>query len=283
MARSWTAPLAALLWLWGVSPAAADVRIYKPRHRLAGELEDLAAGVMGSQGTAVADPGSGSIVLKGPGDVIGQAIRVLASLDVPLRSFEVESHVTDEYEVERLGLAVAGWVDLGGVRVGRGTPGQGLELRAVAGSGMASQHTGARVAVRDGGSADLWTGRIEPEAITVLDERGRPTRVLVGHTRIIRSGLRVAPRGLPDGSVELWIQPIVAHDRLDGPVEETGARSRIRVQPGEWVLLAETGRHTEARAGTLLGHGETARSSHQVLLVRVVDRASRPAGSDRRP
>jgi hypothetical protein len=259
------------------------VRIYKPRHRLAAELEDLAAGVMGSQGTAVADPGSGSIVLKGPADVISQAVGVLASLDVPLRSFQIESRVLDEHELERLGLAVDGWVDLGSVRIGRGTPGRGLELRAGSGSGSSSQYTHSLVAVRDGGSADVWTGRLEPETVTVLDERGRPTRVLVGQSRSIRSGLRVEPRGLPDGAVELWIQPIVAHDRLDAPVEETGASSQVRVQPGEWLLLAESGRSVETRASGLLGRGETARDSHQVLMVRVLDRASPPAGSDRRP
>ena len=267
-----TLALAALLALAWTAAAAAELRIYRPRHRLPFELEELAAGIMGAGGSALTDPGSGQIVLKGPPDLLDQALAVLGGLDVPLASFAVESRVTSEAELERLGFRASAWVAMGDLRVGRSQPGS-LQLEAAASRVAGRTVSGAEISVRDGSSADIWSGRIEPEAVTVLDERGRPTRVVVAAGRAVRTGLRVRPRALADGSLELEVQAIVAHDGLDSPVQESGARSRIRARPGEWLLLASSSGETTSRVVGLSQLGRSRERHDHVFLVRVRERS----------
>ncbi len=273
----------ALACVLAAPPAAlGEVRIYRPQHRLPDELEELAADLLAGQGSATADPGTGNIVLKGPLALVEQAVGVLASLDVPLRSFTIESQLVRESDLEALGIRASGWIRYGDLRVGRGSGGPGLRVRASGAQKSARRSFASQVAVRDGGSADIWTGEVRPETLTVLDQSGRPTRVVLAPEGAGRSGMRVEPRGLADGSVELSIQQIVAHDRLDGPTEQTGARTQLRVQPGEWLVLGRVASGGEERERGLGRHREREASDEQLLLVRVRD-ASRPGDSGPRP
>jgi len=265
------------IWLLlAAGPAVAEVKLYRPAHRLAGELAPLAAAVLAPQGSATVDPGTGALLLEGEPGAIKQALAVLRQLDMPLRSFQVESLARSESELSGAGLALEGWIDMGSVRVGRmsGDP-EGLRIRGGALASQGESRFEATVAVRDGSTADLWTGRDVPAAITLPPgdhgERVSATPWL----RQIRSGFRVRPRGLADGSVELWIQPIVARDSLEAPVEETGAETRIAVRPGEWLVL---GRIEQSASGeeTGLGALASARGRREtVLLVRVSDAPGR--------
>ena len=264
------AALGICMWL-ATGPVLADAKLYRPAHRLAGELAPLARAVLAPDGSATVDPGTGALLLQGEPGAIEQALAVLRQLDVPLRSFRVESLARSERELSAAGLAVEGWIDLGGVRVGH-MPGDPVGLRVRAGA-LASQGASrfeATLTVRDGSTADLWTGRAVPAANAVLEDSER--RVLATPPlRAIRSGFRVRPRGLADGSIELWIQPILARDSLQMPVEETGARSRISVRPGEWLVLGRIEQSTSGE-GTGIGALASQRGRRQtVLLVRVSD------------
>jgi hypothetical protein len=290
MTRLWFAVLALAFALAAPPLALAEVRIYRPQHRLPAELEELAAGLMAGDGSALADPGTGNIVLKGPPALIEQALGVLTSLDVPLRSFTVESRLVRANELEALGVRASGWIRYGDLRVGRGLGGGGLRVSASDGRGSSRSSFASEVAVRDGGGADIWIGELRPETHTVLDESGRPARVVLAPEAFSRSGMRVEPRGLPDGSIELSIQQIVSHDRLDAPTEQTGARTQLRVQPDEWLVLGRTASGGVERerglalhgAGGRARHGERSASDERLLLVRVRD-ASRPGDSGPRP
>ncbi len=261
------------IWLLlAAGPALAEVKLYRPSHRQAGELAPLADALLGPEGGAAVDPGTGTLLLEGEARAIEQALAVLRRLDVPLRSFQVESLARSESELSGAGLAVEGWIDMGGLRIGRmsGDP-EGLRVRAGALASRGAGRFQATLAVRDGSSADLWTGRDVPAAIRMLPGEDRERVFATPQLRPIRSGFRVRPRGLADGSIELWIRAIVARDSLERPVEEAGAETRITVRPGEWLVL---GQIEQSRSGTETGTRGLA--SHRgrretVLLIRVSD------------
>lgn len=263
-----TAVLALMLLLAQSATAADQTELYRPRHRLPAELLELASGVMGGEGSASLDPGTGTLVLRGPRDVLDQAVAVLARLDVALASFRVEFRSTTERALERAGIRIDGWIDLGGVRMGRPTSGP-AGLRAAMGAVEQGSRRELRsvVAVRDGSTAQLWTGRLVPASIAVegAGEQLRAARVL----RPVRSGFRVRPRGLGDQRIELEIQPIVSHDSLETPFSETGVATRLAVTPGEWIVLGAVEAELEAETHGLIVAGESRERQREVLLLRV--------------
>jgi hypothetical protein len=236
------------LCLTATAAGAAGLELYRPEHRLPAELQELAAGFMGDEGSATADPGTGTLVLRGPRALIEQTLVVLRRIDVPLRSYQIEYELASTEQLARFGLGAEGWVELGDLRVGRATAAEaGLRLQADRSQGQARRRVYSMVRVRDGGWADLWTGAVRP----------------------LRSGFRVQPRGLADGSVELAIEAIVSQDSLDAPVARTGARTRIRLEPGEWVALGAIAAQDQVEGRGLVSADGTRRSLDQTLLVRI--------------
>jgi hypothetical protein len=85
----------------------------------------------------------------------------------------------------------------------------------------------------------------------------------------VRSGFRVTPRGLADGQVELEIEPVVSERRSDGAIERTGAASRVRVRPGETLVLADVAQDDQAASLDPLAANHTSTRSNTALLIRV--------------
>jgi len=236
------------LCLTATAAGAAELELYRPQHRLPAELQELATGFMGDEGSATADPGTGALVLRGPRALVEQTLAVLRRVDVPLRSYQIEYELASTEQLARFGLGAEGWVELGGLRVGRGTPAEpGLRLGADESQGQVRRQFHSMLRVRDGGWANLWTGAVRP----------------------LRSGFRVQPRGLADGSVELAIEVIASQDSLDAPIGRTGARTRIRLEPGEWVALGSIGTQEYVEGRGLVSADGNRHSLDQTLLVRI--------------
>lgn len=252
-------------------PALADVEIYRPAHRLPAELQELAAGVLGSEGSATLDPGSGAIVLHGSPQALARVRAVLADLDVPLQSFEIEYLALERSELEGWGLSVSGWVRIGSLRVGRGVAGSSqIELRAGQATGARQTRFRSRIAVREGSTADLWLERARPAAIALTEESDSEGRIFtVPYLRPVRSGFRVSPRLLEGGAIELRIQLIVSSDRLDEPIAELAAASELLLAPGKWAALGGVSQASSEASASVGDFEEHGFSRDQVLLVRV--------------
>ena len=282
--RAWLCAGVLALVLSPAPAASDDLELYRPRHRLPDELAPIAAGVLGDEGQALVDPGTGAIVLRGRPDALRQVLDVLASLDQPLASFEIESQVTSASELERLGISVEGWVELGDLRIGRGpVAGEGLVVRAGQSLRTGQRQLRGVVSVREGATADLWMGSLQPTVVhRVARGDEEPEVHPTPYLRSTRSGFRVRPRSLEDGGVELEIQPVLSQDSLDQPVLETSASTRVRVRPGEWVALGAIGRSESSSKRDLAALDQRQSSLDQVILVRVTRRAGF-AESDARP
>ena len=262
------AALALCIGLTAAEWAVAEVELYKPEHRLPSELRALAEGVMGS-GTVSTDPGTGTLVLHGPRDEVRRALEVLRKLDVPLRTYQIESQTTPAEDLAARGFDVSGWVRMGALAMGRGvSPEGGLHLSAGHSHQQSRRRFHATVAVRDGSEAEVWTGLSVPAAVR-LHEDGEGRVFVTPRLRPARSGFRVSPRGMGDGSVELTIQAVTAQDSLEHPVIETGARTRVRVEPGEWIALATISRSSSHDGRGTLAWQDDLMRREEVLLVRV--------------
>ena len=280
--RTSAAALALILLLSASATAAEQTELYRPQHRLPAELLDLASGLMAGEGSASLDPGTGTLLLRGPRPVLDQAVAVLTRLDVPLASFQVESRSTTDRELERSGIQIEGWIELGDVSLGRTAEGPGgLRLAAGGLEQRSRREQQTVVSVREGGAAQLWTGRAVPAAIA----KGREgDRVLVApHLRAVRSGFRVRPRGLADQRIELEIQSIVSHDSLETPFSETGLATRLAVIPGEWIVLGTVERELEGETHGFILKGESREQVRELLLLRVTPTSCGSAPCQDRP
>ena len=86
----------------------------------------------------------------------------------------------------------------------------------------------------------------------------------------VRSGIRVRPRSLEGGAVELQVAPIVQESGPGGAIRETAAATRVVVQPGEAVLVATVQRAVQSDARDPFGgYGREQGKSESVLLLRV--------------
>lgn len=261
--------LTALLALWlPLAAVAAELEIYRPRHRPAEELAPLAAALMEPEGTAVADPRSGALVLRGPAANVARTLVALRALDVRSASFRVESALIRLSELAAAGLELEGWRALGGVRVGRiAARVEGLRLRARALLAAGERRFSGRVSVLDGHDAELWTGSTRLEPAVARSARGvRESTVAVR----VRTGLGVRPRSLPDGRIELELAPVAAERGAGGAIVRAGAATTLAVRAGEpFVLAGVSGRGAGDWLGPPGAAGGAAGSGDLVLLVAV--------------
>ena len=251
---------------------AGELEIYRPRHRPAAELAPLVSGVLAPAGAAIADPGSGRLIIRGDRASIKAALAILHELDRPLTAYRVESTLTTLRELRRTGLEIEGWVQAGEVRIGRGTAPAGtarLTVHSVLSEGD-TRFQGV-VTTLDGHPAEIWTGTVHPERVRTLHERLGRIEVYETTTLVpVRTGFRVLPRGLGDGRVQLEIAPVSAEEAPEGTVVRAGAATQVIVSPGEVLAIASLAGGERALSidpfGILdLREGAT----HAVLLVTV--------------
>jgi hypothetical protein len=261
---------AALIWL-ALPAAAGSLEIYVPRSRPAEELAPLVQAVLAGQGSAVADPHSGKLILSGEPEAIAQALAALRELDQAVRQYRVDSETSTRKALEGASARVDGWIDAGDVRIGRVVGPEGVRLHAGVGSGGSSERLAATVVVMEGRTAEIWTGSDVPITTRTVERAGPYSRVTESTELVrVRSGFRVRPRGVGSEQIEVEITPIVEELGRGGSIRETGASTQIRVRPGESVAIGGVTREeTSAEADAFRGAERSAGSSDSLLVVRV--------------
>jgi len=227
--------------------------------------------LLAGQGSAVADPHSGKLILSGEPEAIAQALEALRSLDQALRQYRVDSETSTRKALEGASARVEGWIDAGDVRIGRVVGPEGVRLHAGAGGGGSSERLAATVVVLEGRTAEIWTGADHPVTTRTIERAGPWARVTESTELVsVRSGFRVRPRGVGPEKIELEITPIVEEFGPDGSIRETGASTQIRVSPGEPVAIGGVTREeASAEAEVFQGAGRGSTSSESLLVVRV--------------
>ncbi len=271
--------LALLVLLVSRPSGAAEVEVYQPRHRPAAELAPLAQGLLGSRGTAVADPHSGKLILSGSETAVAQAIRALRELDTPLRQYRIEARVTSEEELRQRGFEIHGWLELGNLRIGRirsADSGGRVVFRTLSTEG--GELLLANILVLEGRTAEIWTGTDQPVYLRVFRKRDTDERILeTTPLAPIRSGFQLRPRSLGGGSVELEVVAVIEEETPYGKRVEAFAHTRVNLAPGEEVVVAETRREgTEVHTFPYTTHQQAEYASDTLVWVRVSSEDSGP-------
>jgi hypothetical protein len=250
------------------APAAAQTRfkIYEPRNRTAEELAPLVAPLLGADGSAVADPYAGSLVLEGEPAAIADALAALETLDAAQHQYRIESETRSR---ESLAGAFAG--------VDARADGAGLQIVRVgagANGGERSRRLGASLVVLEGHTAEIWTG-------STLSMRFGDGVALVP----AQSGVRVRPRTLGSGEIELEITPVLAERGRGGQIRELGSSTQIRVKPGEAVAIAGITETRDERGAAFPASARaSSAASDSATVVRVTPFESGvPAAPESRP
>jgi type II secretory pathway component GspD/PulD (secretin) len=245
--------------------AQARFRIYEPRSRSAEELAPLVAPMLGPDGTAVADAHGGSLILEGDPAAIADALAALESLDAPLHQYRIESETRSRESLEGAFAGVAAQVDGGGLRI----------LRIAAGANRAdrTRRLGTSLVVLEGHTAEIWTGTTMPTRF------GRDVALVP-----VRSGVRVRPRALGSGEIELEITPVLAERGRGNEIRELGSSTQIRVKPGESVAIAGITDASDERGAGFppSAHAESG-GSDSAIIVRVTPFESVPASPESQP
>ena len=265
------------------SAAAGGFEIYVPRNRSAEELAPLVQGMLSGEGSVVADPHSGKLVISGDPAEIAQALAALRSLDEAVRQYRVESETSTARSLDQASASVSGWIDAGNVRIGRVIGPEGVRVRASAGGGDAVERLGASVVVMEGRSAEIWTGSDQPLTTRTIERAGPYSRVTESTELVpVRSGFRVRPRSAGPDAVELDITPIVSEPGPGGSIRETGASTHIRVRSGESVAIGGITRSAESQAADAFrGAGRADATDESLLVVRVTPLDDAPAARGR--
>jgi hypothetical protein len=79
----------------------------------------------------------------------------------------------------------------------------------------------------------------------------------------------VRPHSLEGDLIELQIHSIVARDRLENPISETGLATRITVREGVWTVLGGIDSSRRETRGGLAEAGRLESADSELLLVRV--------------
>jgi hypothetical protein len=263
------------------SGGTAELQLYHPRHRPAAELVGVAEGILGPSGTAVADPRTGKLVLRGPPAAVKQTLRALRKLDVPLERYRVEARLTSEGELRVRGLVIHGWLEVGDLRIGRvGSPTQdpGVVFRTLRTEG--AEDLLVDLSVLEGHTAEIWTGTAIPVHVRVFQKQDKDPRVFeTTPLAPIRTGFRVRPRSLRNGSLELEIVAISEEEGAWGPLVETATATSVRLELGEAIAIADVRREmTSVYTSPFARHEWQTQISDTLLWVRVsrADSGPRP-------
>jgi hypothetical protein len=278
-------PLLALLvaLIGGQGASAAEVQLYRVRARPAAELAGIVGPLLAPDGTAVADESGGFVLLRGSAEAVAQALETLETLDVTLRQYRIESELASRAALQARGLSVSGWLEVGDLRIGRAAraPRQRAEgSRALHGKGVevsvrqlradSNGRFRASVVALEGSPAEIWTGNVFPVAVRTFEGRhGRRDLTLHETAWVpVRQGLRVQVRGAGD-QVELDLVPIVEDGHPASAIREVGASTRLRIRPGEQLVIGSLERGAAQQFADPLAGESTEEWTDDVLLVRV--------------
>jgi hypothetical protein len=228
----------------GATHAERATQVYRPKHRLAQELLPVARAALGSEGSAVVDRGTNSLVLIGDASALASALALLEAQDQRQRTIVLRYESRGLSELEAQGYRVEWSVGAGGVRVGnvrlpRGESGARIRLRDQARSERSSFSGQLRLV--DGGTGRISSGTEVP--VTV--RRGRRARTdLV----VAESGFDATARVLGDGRVRVALAPFEGELAGRGSVDFTAAQTELELEPGQTVVIGElTRERSDAR------------------------------------
>jgi hypothetical protein len=279
--RSWSRAILMATTLISLAPRpllAAEVELYRPRYRSAAELTEVADGLLGPNGAAIADA-SGTLVLTGTREALNQALAALRRLDVALQSYRIETRLTAEAALRRRGVAVQGWIQAGDLRigrVGRSEPEFGVVFRSL--GTEEDRGVATTVSVRDGASAEIWTGTLHPAEVRIHRDRGQDVRELEVLPLVeVRTGVRLRLRSLADGSVELDLAPVIEELGPGQEYRQTAVATRVKLRLGEGIVIASTeGLSSEVLSTPFVSYAMETDSRETLLWVRVSREGSDP-------
>lgn len=252
--------------------AGRRIELYEPRSRSAQELLPLAATILGDEGEAIVDRGTGKLLLIGAPKRVGEALSVLTEQDRPVAQYEVHYESRSESELEATGVRVVWRPGGSGPRVGvlgDGFRGGSGRVRATAGhrrSG-ATEHFSGMLRVTEGRPGHVVTGNSFPVDLFRSNYWGRP-QVETTYLETTR-GFEVTVRRVAD-NVEVSLSPVDERPVGDGAIERTAAATVVTITPGETVVVArvsEDGSHREVGVPTVYRAGRD--RDDRVLLLRV--------------
>ena len=264
--------VSALLALVPTPVPAAEIALYRPTHRSPTELTELAEALLGENGAAIADRGSGTLILRGSQKALDRTLDTLRRLDLPPKSYRIETRLISKAELRLKGVSVDGWLRAGDLNIGRtGAPQTdfGVIFRSLGSEEASDVRT--TLSVLEGHDAEIWTGTVLPAEVTLHRDSDRGIRKLeVTPAVSVRSGVRIRPRHLADGWVELELAPVIEEAGLGGAHRQTGAATRVKLQPGQGIVIASvTGFGTRVVSTPLVSHQLESQSQETLLWVRV--------------
>jgi type II secretory pathway component GspD/PulD (secretin) len=246
---------------------APQAEVYRVQHRSAEELLPYAEAALGSEGRAVVDPGSNSLVLICErSDLLRSALALLRAQDRALRTVVLDYQSQRESELVSQGIRIDWGVATGGLRMGNliVPPGQSrVRVAAQAEHGSSSASLGASVRILEGRSARIASGETVPLATR---QRGGVTTTLVPAD----SGLEAHARVLGDGRVLLELRPFEARFQRDGRIETAEASTTLTLEPGKTVVIGGlSGAQGAASLDGFAGTGSGRTRDERVLLLTV--------------
>jgi hypothetical protein len=257
--------VALLLALAFGAPAsgAPQAEVYRVQHRTAEELLPYAEAALGSEGRAVVDPGSNSLVLlcERP-ELLRSALALLAAQDRALRTVVLEYQSQRVSELEAEGIRVDWGVAAGAMRIGNLIVPAGQSRVRVAPSaehGRASGSLAGTVRILEGRSGRISTG--ETAAVTTRTRHEVVTTLVPAD-----SGLEAHARILGDGRVHLELRPFEAQFRRDGTIETSEAATTLIVEPGKTVVIGGLAQTRGAASLDAFAGAERERSRDERVL-----------------
>lgn len=255
---------------------AGEVELYKARFRTAAELADLVGPLLAPDGVAVADDSGGFVLLRGSPEAVAEALSTLARVDVEPRQYRISTELVSRSVLQARGIRVDGWVQVGDMRIGRTPVGlEGLELSAHQLRADSGRRFGATIVALENTPAEIWTGNVFPISVQTFEfgrgpgQRPRSGQVFETTALVpVRQGLRVRARS-SGNAVELDLVPVMEDGHPGTGIREQGASTRVRIAPGEQLVIGSIGRIDSLRTGDPLSDAVEHDAAEDLLLVRV--------------
>ncbi|MEE4377738.1 MAG: secretin N-terminal domain-containing protein [Candidatus Competibacteraceae bacterium] len=263
------------LWLIGLSfialPTWANsLEIIELRHRSAEEIIPMLRPVLQGQGV-VTGRGSQLIVRTTP-RLLEQIQAVVNQLDTPRHSLLISVRQLGQTERDRSAGEWSGAVDLGShgrVEIGRGVPGQGVQLGIDSDHRRRNERIAQQVQVLDGGEAYIQVGAQVPrqERYTVRDGAGR-REYSTTYYQPLTSGFYVRPR-LHGNRVTLEVSPNRQREGFGGQIETHSMYTTVTGRLGEWLEIGASNEQSSARTRALTDYSNASRQEQRRIQLKV--------------